>query len=274
MRARGLANARQLSLKGAGLLEQKNYNEAGPLFSEALKHSPADERAQWGMAEVLWETEDQGQAIQHMSQAAELSGKNPDLVVRLGEMHLKAGNIQEAAAQAERALTINRQHAGAWALKGQVLRMQNQVEDALIAYQRALNHAPEDAATRIAVSEIYQRLGRPQRALATLDYLTDSQPTEAIPARVWLLRGEAYAALGESSHSKYCLQEASSCVTECDTDSLVQLARLQYKAGDLAEARLCVGKALQQNPRNPHALELQTALDQRFQLIKYSQPVE
>lgn len=261
---RNLTDARQLSLRGAGLLQQQNYTEAGPLFSEALRHSTADERAQWGMAEVHWQNGDQQQAIQHMSQATILSGRNPDLIVRLGEMHLEAGQLDAAFTQAEAALEINRQHAQAWALRAQVLRQQGQSEQALECYQRALIHNADDTDTRVALAEIYHQLGRPQRALATLDQLADSRPTEAIPAEAWILKGQAFAALGEQPDAQHCLRQAAACSEAGDPELLLKLAELQYRAGDLAEARVCLGRALQQNPQNGRALALQAQLDQSF----------
>lgn len=261
---RNLTDARQLSLRGAGLLQQKNYQEAGPLFSEALRHSPADERAHWGIAEVHWQDGDQQQAIQHMSQAAVLSGRNPDLLVRLGEMHLAAGQHVEALEQAESALQINRQHSQAWALRAKALRQQGELEQALSCYQRALIHNADDADTRLALAEIYHQVGRPQRALATLDQLADDRPTEEVPARAWMLKGQAFADLGEQRDAQNCLRRAASCADGQDCDVLVQLAQLQFDAGHLAEARVCLGRALQNNPNNQDALNLQNTLEQTF----------
>jgi tetratricopeptide (TPR) repeat protein len=264
---RNLTEARQLSLRGAGMLQQNNHREAGPLFSEALTHSPADERAHWGMAEVLWAEGEQLRAIGHMTRAAELDGKNPDYLVRLGEMHVGNGNWDDAFEQAELAISFNRQHAEAWALKGKVLRQQGRKEDALDCYQRALIHNPTNSEARVALAGIYQELGRPQRALATLDQLADSRPTEDIPARAWLLKGEALASLGEQVDAKECLRQAALCADDRDSQLLLDLAQLQYRTGELAEARLCLGRALQNNPQDPHARQLQSVLDQSFEGI-------
>ena len=111
---RNLSEARQFSLRGAGLLQENNYSEAESLFGEVLSRSAADERAQWGMAEVLWRQGQQEEAVEHMSLAADLSGKNPDLLVRLGEMHYGQDDWNEALRQADEAISINRQHADAW----------------------------------------------------------------------------------------------------------------------------------------------------------------
>lgn len=261
---RHLAEARQLSLRGAGLLQEENYTEAGPIFSEALQHSTADERAHWGLAEVLWKGGSCSEATEHMARAAELSGKNPDLIVRLGEMQLDQGKLDAALEQAELVLSLNRQHAEAWALKGQVLRESDRLDESLDCFQRALILKPTNATARVALADIYHELGRPQRALATLDQLADYQPTEMIPARAWMLKGQALAALGEQNEAKQCLHLAAQCATGSETQLLLDLAQMQYAGGDLAEARVCLGRALQNNPNNPNALHFQNVLDRSF----------
>lgn len=261
---RELAAARQYSLRGADHLQQHNYQEAGPLFSEALKHSSADERAHWGLAEVLWMRGERIPAIEHMARAAELSGHNPDLLVRLGEMHLSEGDLERSLEQADLVLARDRQHAKAWELKGQVLRQRDLLEESLDCYQRALIYQPKNPAARVALADIYHVLGRPQRALATLDQLADDQPTEQIPARAWLLKGQALASLGQDVEAKNCWRHAALCAEEQEAQLLLDLAQLQYTSGDLAEARICLGRALKNNPDDPHALQFRNTLDRSF----------
>ena len=264
---RSLAAARQLSLRGADHLQQQNYQDAGPLFSDALKHSPVDERAHWGIAKVFWTEGDRQRATQHMAKAAELSGNNPELLVQLGEMYLSEGDLARAEVQADLALARDRQHADAWALKGEVLRAGEHLEDALDCYQRALIHRPVNPTARIALADIYHELGRPQRALATLDQLADDQPTEQIPARAWMLKGQALASLGQQVQAQDCLRHAVACASESDVDVLLKLAEIQYRSGDLGEARVCLGRVLNHSPNNPIALNFRNVLDQSFDNI-------
>lgn len=262
---RSLTQARAASLMGAGMLQQQNFTEAGALFSEALSHSDADDRAHRGIAEVYWHESRNDLAIAHMTRAAELSGQNPDLLVRLGEMHFQQGDMDKALGQADQALKMSRQHAAAWALKGLVLRAQNLNAEAIDCYHRALLHEPDFAEAQIALADIYQSLGRSQRALATIDQLAERTPTETIPASAWLVKGRALAALGEPVDSKDCLREAALCAREDESELLLDLAQMQYQTGDLAEARLSLGKVLHHNPQDPHALQFQHILDEAFQ---------
>jgi predicted Zn-dependent protease len=206
---RELTAARQMSLRGAEALQQKKYGDAESLFSEAIRQSPADERAQSGYAEVLLQKGQVQAATEHMTKAVETSGGNPDLVVRLGQMHLEQGELSSALVQADLALRNQRTHAGAWALKGDVLRQQRQLQDALDCYHRSLIYHSDAPQVQIALAEIYRQMGRPQRALATLNNLADHHSPELVPPRAWLLKGQALADLGEDAEAKRCLRLAT-----------------------------------------------------------------
>ncbi len=258
---RALSDARQNSLRGAEKLQQQKLEEAEFLFTEALRSSSADERAQAGMAEVLWQREQSRQAIKHMTQAAAISGGNPDYLVRLGEMNLQQGALDEALAQAEAALLNQRRHAGAWTLRGKVLQQRGQWEEAMTCYHRALSEQPQNAPVQVALAEIYRQVGRPQRALATLDAMTDGQAVDRIGPEAWMLKGQALADLGETSAARNCLRNAALCCGQDATEQLLAVARVQLETGDFAEARNCLDRAFEHDPYNPTALQLQAMLD-------------
>ncbi len=258
---RELSDARHSSLRGQEKLQQLKLDEAELLFTDALRSSSADDRAQAGMAEVLWQRDETDNAIEHMTQAAVISGGNPDYLVRLGEMNLQQGNLQQALAQADAALDGQRRHAGAWALRGKVLQQRGELEAAMTCYHRTLNEQPHASEVQVALAEIYRALGRPQRALATLDSLTDGKSGEQISPQAWMLKGQSLADLGEASAAKHCLRNAAQCCCDEDTSTILSVARLQIEAGEIAEARAGLARAFHHDPYNPTALQLQAVLD-------------
>lgn len=238
-----LAQARQLSLRGAESLQQEQWGDAEAYFSEALKQSAMDERAHWGFAEAMWNKGDREQATKHMEQAVRLSGGNPDLSVRLGQMQLEQGRLDEASKQAETALSSNRRHPGAWALQGDVLVAWQRWNEALAAYHRALVYQPDFPAVQIAVAELYHRTGRPQRALATLDRLEDEHPLDRMPVRAMWLRSESLVNLGRTREAREMLSEAEKRITRADTDTMLAIARTRYRLGDFQESQLLLAQA-------------------------------
>ncbi|MBX3423044.1 MAG: tetratricopeptide repeat protein [Pirellulaceae bacterium] len=262
-----VAEARQFSLRGADALQLKKNTDAETLFAEALRRCPADERAHWGMAEVQWQKGNCQQAADHLQQAVKLSGNNPDLLVRLGEMHLQAGRPEEALKQADLALASNRQHAGAWQLRGRVAEHHQQWQQAIDCYQRALMAKPNNPPVQLAVAEVYQRLGKPQRSLATLERMSDAQSAEYQSAAAWMLKGQALASLGQSDAAKLCWREAASRAGTQDFQLFLNMADIHAQRGELAEARVALGRALNLQPDHQQARQLKDRLEQQFSTI-------
>lgn len=267
---RDVTSARQLSLRGFDALQQRKYNDAESLFVEALRQSPSDERAQQGFSEVLWQRGERQQAATHMSRAVELSGANPDLLVRLGQMYFEQGDLDKAAEKADAALHSRRNDPTAWALKADILRCRGQLSEAIDCYQRALIYRPDWPEVQVIVAELYGLAKRPQRALATLDRMTDQHSENQIPPRAHLLRGQALADMGEREAALLCLRQAAPKLAAEQSGLLYEFAQLQYRLGDLVEARLCLGRALQHDPASSSALKLQSELDEVYQ--RHSEP--
>lgn len=261
---RALSTARHLSNRGADELQQEKYSDAEMLFRKALQHSEADERAHWGMAEVLWEANDRETAVKHMATAAQISGESPDMLVRLGEMYFEKGMLDEALVQADAALNVQRKHCKGWALRGRVLQQQSRLDEALDAYHRALNQQEHYPEVQIAIANIYQQTGRPQRALHTLQCMMDASQEQSQHADAWLLKGRALADLGEHQDARLCVNQASKCACEENTELLVELAESQIAFGDLAEARYAIGRAMRHDPYNPNLMRVKAELDDSF----------
>ena len=68
-------------------------------------------------------------------------------------------------------------------------------EEALADFHRALAIAPDDRDLLLDTAEVYRRLGRPQRALATLAILGESYGPNQTPPQVLVLEGLAQEAL-------------------------------------------------------------------------------
>ena len=263
----GLRQARQFSLRGADALQMQKYDDAEALFAEALRRCPTDERAHWGMAEVQWRRGNCQTATHHMEEASRMSGNNPDLLVRLGEMHLQAGRLDDAQLQADLALSYHRQHAGAWQLRGHICEQRQQWQEAIQCYHRALMSQPNNPTVQVALAGLYQQQGRPQRALATLERMADLQSHEYHSASTWLLKGQALASLGQIEEAKKCLRDASFRADPVDFHLFLQMAQLQTEVGEWAEARANLGHSLSLKPEHPEALALQQKLDQKFALL-------
>jgi tetratricopeptide (TPR) repeat protein len=189
-----------------------------------------------------------------MSSAVTLSGGDPRLTVELGQMHLSRGELAEAARYAERALQADAQLADAWALQGDVFDEKEQLQAALDSYHRALNYSPTDANLQTKVAEAYHRQGRPQRALATLQRLTEQYEPGQEPRHLLYLEGLSLAALNRHEDAVAVLTAASRQGPPSQS-IMYDLAQSALKAGRLGSAHWAAKDTLRLGA-DPRAAEL------------------
>jgi tetratricopeptide (TPR) repeat protein len=211
-------------------------------------------------ADTLWQLGNRDQAVNHMEEAVRLSGGNPELVVRLGDMYLACGAVARAAEQAELALLAQRQLASAWALKGDTLRAQQRFEEGLASYHRALSYQEHFPRVQLAVAETYREQGRPTRALATLRTLADGYPSGEVPQHVLFLQGVTLKELGRQDAAVERLIAAAK-QGDASPELWYHLAEAHYLAGDPANARLAVQAALAQAPQHGPSQALRDQLE-------------
>ncbi len=247
--------SRELSLSGMEAIQRGQVEQAEILFARAVESNPTDARAHCQFADALWQRGSADKAIRHMSQAVEYSGGDPLLLVQQGEMFLQLGELTRAGKNADRAIAANRQLASAWALKGDVLRARQQLDDALASYHRALHHQEHFPRAQLAAARIYHMTGKPMRTLTTLELLVDQYRPGTEPQEVLYLHGLALKDTGRYSEAIEQLAAANERGRP-SADILYHLADAQFRVGDRVNAKLSVQAALNLNPvhRNSQAL--------------------
>jgi tetratricopeptide (TPR) repeat protein len=218
-----------------------------------------DERMRSQYAETLWNLNAKEQAIEHMEFAVRLSGGNPNLLVRLGDMYLEQGQLELAYEQADQAILANRQLACAWALRGDVLRKQGNVDGSLAAYHRALSITRHFPRVQFAIAEAYNQQARYNRALATLRKLADGYPPGDAPAKVHYLQGMAQRELGRYDDAIASFTTAQRAQPSAET--CYQLAATRLMKGDAANARVSINDALALRPDHGPSLALLSQIE-------------
>jgi tetratricopeptide (TPR) repeat protein len=247
-----------------------NWQRAEEFFAKAVEVCPVDERVQSRYAEALWRRGSRQEAVEHMNEAVRLSGGDPVLVVRLGEMHLQTGELEQASHLAERVIQSGRQEANAYRLRGAVMDRQGKWHEALADYHRALSIQPHYPEVQMAIAEVYYRQDRPQRALSTLQGLAGSCPSGEEPAETLYWQGLACEALGRHEQAVFHLAQAEERGMQ-SADLFYNLAQARYMAGDPAAAELTVQRALEMEPTHPDAQRLAESIRQARQVASLQQ---
>lgn len=257
--------ARQIAQRGMDAVDAGDWLRAEQFFAQAVDVCPMDERVQSRYAEALWHRGSRGEALEHMKEATRLSGGEPDLVVRLGEMHLDMGDVQQADQLAERVVLSGRQLASAYRLRGDVRRRQGKLDEALADYHRALGLQSAYPEVQMAIAAVYRDQGRPQRALSTLQALAGSYPSGEEPAEIFYWQGLAYKALGRNEQALAFLGQAESRGMR-SADLLCNLAEARYLAGDPVAAQATLQKALELDPANADVQRLAQSIQPPTQM--------
>lgn len=241
-------------------MQQGEWAKAEDLLGLAVKTCKTDDRAHRNYAETLWQRGALDLAIHHMEEAARLSNGEPELLVRLGEMHLASGRLSSAAEQADAAIRRNRHLASAWALQGDVQLQQGQRDHALANYHRALCYQDHYPRVQLAIARIYQHTQRPHRMLATLESLEDQFPAEQVPQEVLLLQGIALKSLGRYDQAIESMVAAERA-GKTNAELMYHLGEAYLLVGDRGNARLAVVNALTLDAAHAPSLQLQSRIE-------------
>lgn len=191
-----VAEARRLCNEGLSAADRSDLVRAEGLLERAVKSCPLDVDARRHYAEVLWRRGERLEAVKQVAAALQISPGDASLCVEGGRMYLEMGLFDDAERLAGEAVRSAPGSAEPWHLRGAVSLARGQAEPALADFHRALAIEPDHQAALLDTAEVYRRLDRPQRALATLAILGETYGPNQTPAPVLMMEALAQEALG------------------------------------------------------------------------------
>jgi tetratricopeptide (TPR) repeat protein len=250
-----MAESRRLSQQGISSLDRGEWDQGEGLLLQAVKACPTDAEPHRHYAEALWHRGAGEQALAQMREAIRLSGEDPSLAVRLGEMCFELGRQDEAGHLADEAIDASPHLASAWALRGRIAGSKGQISEALADVYRGLEYQHDDKSLLYLAAEFHRLQGRPDRALGVLEALRDCYAAGDEPQRVLYLQGLALAALTRyddavDAYNAALDRERPSAEIYCC------LADAQFRAHRPAPAWVALQQALTLEPNHAPSLEL------------------
>lgn len=252
---RSLVMSRQLSQQGVSAMERGNWARADELLAQAVKVFPQDAEARYHYAEALWQRDDRAAALEQIGKALQLAPDDPKILLRGAHMRIAMDQVPEATALLDKAIDADSKNPAVWALRGRLRAKSGELGESLADYQRALGYRPDDRLTLLELAEVYRRLNRPQRALATLQTLSDTYPPGEESPQVLYLTGLAYSALERYPEAVDWLNLARSR-GPTSTHLLYWLADAQLKAGQQSDARQTAAQLMAIDPSHADGLAL------------------
>lgn len=247
--SRSMVHSRQLSQQGVAALERGQTDRADELLASAVKTCPSNYDARRNHAEALWKKGFREQAVTELEAAQRMAPDNAAMLVRLAEMRLALGQINEASRLAQRAVDLEPKSAASVGVRAQVLRAGGNRTQALADYQRALAYSPDDRRIPCEMASLYLELSQPQKALAAIQGLADRYPSGDEPQEVFYYQGLSYLALARYDDAVESLAVAAR--GRPSPDLLCALAQAHWQAGHAADASATVRQALAIDPQHP-----------------------
>jgi len=221
-----VADARRLCNEGLSAADRNDLLRAEGLLERAVKNCPTDVDARRHYADVLWQRGERMAAVTQIAEALRLSPGDISLCIDGGRMYMELGLLDDADQLAREAVRVAPRSEKAWRLHGQVALARGRPEEALADFHRALAIAPDDRDLILDTAEVYRRLGRPQRALATLAILGESYAPNQTPPQVFALEGMAQEALDRPTEAIESYRQAVAKGLQ-SSDVAARLAKLE-----------------------------------------------
>lgn len=137
------ADADDLSKAYAGLglafYKQNNFDQAIGAYTKAVELYPRNDDAWYNLAKTYADKKDYKNSVDALRKATELEPRNHKYLSALAEKYNRLGNYSQAAQAAQAATSINNNFAAAWFELGWAYENMGRDQDAIAAYQKAMN---------------------------------------------------------------------------------------------------------------------------------------
>lgn len=184
--------------KGIEFQEQGNLDKALVELKSALELAPENPETSWRIGRIEEERGDVRTAFRYYLRAADPALGHMDAQVRVIELLMAAGRLDDAASRAAMAIGLEPNNADLLALRAAVLQMRGEAEDAASDAAAALRAEPGHGGATAVLATVHLNEGDYARARSVLTEAIDE--TEPDVALVRLL-GLAYAADGKAEQA-------------------------------------------------------------------------
>lgn len=197
---------------------------------------------------------------------AKEENQNPDVIRKLGVIHLKLKEYAEAKACFEQIIKVSPNDVDALSNLAQVLQLLGQEDEALEIYTKLAAQDNQNAANHVRIADIYLKKGDSDKALEILNAAKEFLPenTEILFA-ITKCKGENCDIEDEANYKELISEyKKLSGEKELPKDYDISLANLYAKNGEIDKAFLHCKKALEVDSEDAKASKLMGLI----QLIK------
>jgi tetratricopeptide (TPR) repeat protein len=258
----------------------KKYAEAVIEYKNALQIDPNQSNAHFGLAKSFLQLGQAKEGFWELRETVRLDPKNHDAVLQFAQIAIYAGELEEALKRADAVIAEDPNDEKAWMVKGQAHDGLKQPAEALAAFQKAAEVAPQSEPARLVLAHYLWRNGdratagtlleaaakdlpslQTQLALASFyseDRSRDADAEAAYRKALEMAKPEEvatpYALLGNFLFSRNRFDESVAVLekgieqAKDPLDLIYTLARMYRAKGDEAKADELMERATQKAP--------------------------
>ena len=248
--------------------------QARAFFNRAASQSPQDVVARVNLARADARLGNLNEAIDHLQSAIALDPNEADLHVELGELYFQASQPVESARSADAALNLDPRSAKGWGLKGKLSHAARDYQSALLEYQRSLSYPSTDGSSddkiQLLMAQVYQQLGKPTRALSTVEQLLSRYPRDRQPETALLVKAKTLMSMDQPEPAMDVLAIACNR-SDASLESFLRLGEAQLINGRRFQAQQTLARAKEQYPDDPVLIQLDEELRIQARAVVASQ---
>src|SRR5213593_753529 len=218
----------------------------------AIERAPADVIA-WNLLGEIMRKSDPAAAEEAWRHALLLDPSNAEASFHLGNLERERGEAQTAIAHYERALRSATGHPGALNNLGLALEAVGEVARAEACYREVLAVQPRHPDALANLANIQYQQARYRDAAATYEHAFAVR--RDFPAKIWIQRAGADAALGAFDAAEASLREAARLSPD-DLKTQIDIGSACLMQSKFADAEAAFSRVLELDPRHPYALTM------------------
>ena len=225
-------NAEAYNNIGVVLADQGRTKEAIKNYRRAIEADSRYTKAVINLERALESTGNFSDALLELEKLVKLSPDSTDARERLAGLYLKMERYPEALEQAEAALEWDPDSIQALRIKGAVLRVMGNDQEAQTCFERILSMDSGNYAFLLDLADIHFRRKEYKEAEERIQAYLLRRPNDR---EAKLLLGRLYAEMGNRTHAIQVFEELSKS-DPSDTEALAAAAELHKKAGSVEKA--------------------------------------
>jgi tetratricopeptide (TPR) repeat protein len=253
----------------ASSYESRKPATAIAIYRKNIKRFPKDYRNYLHLAKMYASspaTSKQATGLVKKASMLASSDNNAETWLTLGRVNAELGRNNAALAAYKKSLELNDKNLEAKIRVGMMLVQKGQAGEAITFLENAHEQAPDSTGPIRALVSVYQRTGKPDKAVGMLIKLKKVQPKNVE------VRGQLAQAYMSAGKDQKALEEIQGALEiERDYGLLVPYAKLLVKVGKAQEAIAPLEEILGMMPDNIEALMVYA--DAKTKLKKYDEAV-